>query len=116
MALIEDALKGNTAGGLADSLGTVVLVPLLLPAIGWVVRPVAKVAVQTGVEIYRGAVALIGAAMPGELGFGREEVQARTESGGPGGESIRPEGDARRTLPMARRPRRSRTPSDRKTR
>jgi len=63
MALIEDALKGNAVTGLAAGIGTVVLAPLVVPAIAWVVRPMATVAVQAGMEIYRGTVAPIGAAV-----------------------------------------------------
>jgi len=44
MALIEDALKGNAVTGLAAGIGTVVLAPLVVPAIAWVVRPMATVA------------------------------------------------------------------------
>jgi hypothetical protein len=63
MALIEDTLKGNAATGLVTGIGTVVLAPLLLSAISSIVRPVARVAAQAGLEICRGTVAPISAAV-----------------------------------------------------
>jgi galactitol-specific phosphotransferase system IIC component len=47
MALYDDAVKFAWPGGLVV-LGVVVLAPVLLPALGYVVRPLAKGAVKAG--------------------------------------------------------------------
>ena len=48
MAFFEDVFKGNIGPGLAVGLGVAVVAPLLAPAIGGVVRPLAKTAVKAG--------------------------------------------------------------------
>lgn len=79
MARLEDALSGGSMAGLAAGIGTAMLIPLVLPAINWVVRPVARAAVVTGVQIYRGTVAPVGAAVADLV------TEARAELTGAGG-------------------------------
>jgi hypothetical protein len=74
MARLEDALTGGSMAGLAAGIGTAMLAPLVLPAINWVVRPVARLAVVTGVQIYRGTVAPVGAAMADLVSEARAEL------------------------------------------
>ena len=57
MALLEDMFKGNLATGLAIGLGTMVLAPTVMPAIGRVLRPAAKAAIKGGMIVYRETVA-----------------------------------------------------------
>jgi Protein of unknown function (DUF5132) len=59
MSLIEDMFKGNMATGLAVA-GAVVLAPTLLPAVGRILRPVAKTAIKGGLVLYRETLAGVG--------------------------------------------------------
>lgn len=52
MALIEDALKGNLATGLAVGVGAVILGPTLLQAVGGILRPAAKSMIKGGMVFY----------------------------------------------------------------
>jgi hypothetical protein len=79
MARLEDVLTGGSIAGLAAGIGTVMLAPFVLPAINWVVRPVARVAVMTGVQIYRGTVAPVGAAMADLVTEARAELAGAGE-------------------------------------
>lgn len=75
MALLEDMLKGGGTTGLAVGLGVVVLGPVLFPAVARVARPAAKVAVKTGISVYRQAVAGIGDAAGGLIEEARAELE-----------------------------------------
>jgi hypothetical protein len=50
MALLDDILNG-WSGSIFVGLGAVVALPLLLPLVGAVVRPVAKLAIQGGLYV-----------------------------------------------------------------
>ncbi|HYZ31256.1 MAG TPA: hypothetical protein VE684_03115, partial [Crenalkalicoccus sp.] len=76
-----DTLKGNAATGLVTGIGTVVLAPLLLSAISSIVRPVARVAAQAGLEICRGTVAPISAAVTVLFAEAQAEFDSRGASG-----------------------------------
>ncbi len=62
MALFEDMFKGAGASGLAIGIGAALVAPVLLPALGRVVRPAAKVALKTGMALYRETSAGVGRA------------------------------------------------------
>ena len=53
MALFEDVLKGGGATGIAVGVGAVLLAPVVLPAVGQVLRPVVKGVIKTGISAYR---------------------------------------------------------------
>lgn len=55
MALLDDIAKDVTPTGLAVSVGTLLLTPVLLPAVSRVLRPVAKGVLSTGIQLYRQA-------------------------------------------------------------
>jgi hypothetical protein len=59
MALLEDIFEGNLGAGLAIA-GAVVLAPTVLPAVGRLVRPIAKTAIKTGMMIYRETLSGVG--------------------------------------------------------
>jgi hypothetical protein len=52
MALLEDVVKMEGAGPLVLGVGALMLVPALLPALGRVLRPVAKGIIKTGMSVY----------------------------------------------------------------
>jgi hypothetical protein len=53
MAMFEDMFKGSGVPGLAIGIGAAVLAPVVLPAIGRAMRPVAKAIIKTGISAYR---------------------------------------------------------------
>ncbi len=53
MSFIEDAFKGNLGTGLIIGLGTILLGPVLIPAVRAIVRPVAKAAIKGGILVYK---------------------------------------------------------------
>ena len=55
MALLDDITKDVTPTGIAMSVGTVLLAPILLPAFSRVLRPMAKGMLSTGIQLYRQA-------------------------------------------------------------
>ena len=60
MAVFEDMFKGASLPGLAVGIGVAVLAPVLLPAVGRVLRPVAKSVIRTGIAAWREASAQVG--------------------------------------------------------
>lgn len=52
MAFIDDLLKGDSAKGLAIGIGAAILVPVILPAVAALARPVARAAIKTGILVY----------------------------------------------------------------
>ena len=52
MALLEDVFKGNFVTGLAVGIGAAVLGPVLVPALGGALRPVAKGVIKAGLMAY----------------------------------------------------------------
>ena len=53
MALFEDVFKGGGVTGIAMGVGAVLLAPVVLPAVGQVLRPVVKGVIKTGISAYR---------------------------------------------------------------
>lgn len=80
MALLEDMVKGNVGTGLAVGIGAAVLAPVVLPALGGLLRPVAKGVIKAGLIVYdkgREATASL-SEMTGDLAAeARAEMQAR---------------------------------------
>lgn len=52
MAFIDDLLQAESAKGLAIGLGAAVLVPVILPAVAALARPIARAAIKTGIIVY----------------------------------------------------------------
>lgn len=52
MAFIEDLLKNETTKGLAIGAAAAMLVPVILPAVAAVGRPLARAAIKTGIVMY----------------------------------------------------------------
>jgi hypothetical protein len=59
MALFEDFTIGSVTSSALIGLGLVVAAPLLLPAVGTVVRPVVRLAMQSGLMAYDAAAAFV---------------------------------------------------------
>lgn len=55
MAAFEDMFKGAGLPGLAIGIGAALLVPVALPVVGRVLRPVAKTVIRTGIAAWRQA-------------------------------------------------------------
>jgi len=86
MALLEDMFKGSVGTGLAVGIGAAVLAPVVIPAIGGLLRPVAKNVIKAGLIAYdkgREAAASLGE-MTGDLAAeARSEMQAREAAAQP---------------------------------
>jgi hypothetical protein len=52
MALFDNLLEGGAARGLAIGIGAAVLVPIALPVLATVGKPVARAAIKTGILMY----------------------------------------------------------------
>jgi hypothetical protein len=59
MALFEDLTLGSIASNTLLGLGLVVAAPLLVPVVGAVVRPVARLMVMGGVTAYDAVAAMV---------------------------------------------------------
>jgi hypothetical protein len=74
VALIDDMLpKGDATAVMAAGLGAGMVAPLLLPVLTGVARPVAEVALQTGLTLYREAI------VPASVAATRLIIEAREE-------------------------------------
>ena len=51
MALLEDSFLNGWGGPVLLGLGAVAAIPLLVPVVGAVIRPVAKLAIQGGMAV-----------------------------------------------------------------
>ena len=80
MALIEDLFKGNAVTGVAVGVGALLLAPGLLPAVGRVVRPVAKAAIKGGMVLYRETLAEFGEVASDLFAEARAELDSTEES------------------------------------
>jgi hypothetical protein len=59
MALFEDLTIGSVTSSALIGVGVIVATPLLLPVVGAVVRPVARLAIQGGIAAYDAAATLV---------------------------------------------------------
>lgn len=59
MALFEDMFEGNLGVGIAIA-GAAILAPTVVPAVGRMVRPLAKTAIKTGMMLYRETLSGVG--------------------------------------------------------
>ena len=77
MALFEDVFKGAGLPGIAVGIGAVLLAPVVLPAIGRAVRPVAKAVIKTGITTYREAAHQLGNVTGPLMDEARAEMAAK---------------------------------------
>lgn len=89
MALLDDIAKDVTPTGIAVSVGTLLLTPILVPAVSRVLRPVAKGVLSTGIQLYRQAAEPVSRAMSGlvteaqiELAAAKAAASAPASAGG----------------------------------
>lgn len=90
MAFFEDVFKGgNVVTGLAIGVGTAVVAPLIMPAVGSMLRPAAKAVIKGGILAYdqgRQAVARLSESASDVVAEARSDVQQEsTSTGGTGG-------------------------------
>jgi Protein of unknown function (DUF5132) len=88
--------KGNMATGLAVA-GAVVLAPTLLPAVGRILRPVAKTAIKGGLVLYRETLAGVGDVAGDLVAEARAELEHDRGTAVTGTATTADEASARRT-------------------
>ena len=85
MALIEDMFKGNLTTGLAVGIGTVLLGPALIQAVGGTLRQAAKAVVKSGLVFYRETLSELAEMASDLVAEARAELEQGTQSGGEAG-------------------------------
>jgi hypothetical protein len=80
MALLEDMVKAEGAGPLVLGVGALMLAPTLLPALGRVLRPVAKGVIKTGMTVYEDTFATLREATGDLIAEARAELQHEGQS------------------------------------
>jgi len=78
MAFIEDLLKSESTTGLAIGIGAAILVPVILPAVAALARPIARAAIKTGIIAYekgREAIAEMGEVVEDLVAEARADIQ-----------------------------------------
>ncbi len=95
MALLEDIAKAEGAGPLVLGVGAIMLAPTLLPALGRVLRPVAKSVIKTGMSVYEGTFATMREATGDLIAEARAELEH---------EGHKPEGHRREAHPTGHAP------------
>lgn len=80
MAVWDDMFKGAGLPGLAVGIGAAVLVPVVAPAVGRMLRPVAKTVIRTGITVWREATGQIAAATGPLVAEARSEMDAARHS------------------------------------
>jgi hypothetical protein len=78
MALFEKITEMEGAGPLALVLGAVVLAPTVLPAVGRILRPVAKGAIKTGITLYEETYASVKEATGDIIAEARAELESQS--------------------------------------
>jgi 5,10-methylene-tetrahydrofolate dehydrogenase/methenyl tetrahydrofolate cyclohydrolase len=80
---LEDVFKGgNIVTGLAIGVGATILVPLVVPAVGGILRPAAKAMIKGGIVVYdwgRQAVAEVSEAAGDMAAEARAEAAAASK-------------------------------------
>lgn len=81
---IEDLFKAESTKGLAIGIGAAILVPVILPAVAALARPIARAAIKTGIVIYdktREAVAEMGEVVEDLVAEARADIEQSHASG-----------------------------------
>ena len=81
MAIIEDFVESTAGAGVAAGLGAVALAPAILRITGRMLRPVAKMTVQTGIVLYRGTLGPLGAALTDLVSEAQAELDRTVATG-----------------------------------
>ena len=80
MALIEDALKGNLATGLAIGIGAAILAPNIIKSIGSLLRPGAKTLIKGSMVFYHQTLGEIGEMVTDLVAEARAELDEESRS------------------------------------
>lgn len=78
MSIIEDLLKSESTKGLAIGIGAAILVPVILPAVAALARPIARAAIKTGIIFYekgREAIAEMGEVVEDLVAEARADIE-----------------------------------------
>jgi hypothetical protein len=82
MSFVGDVFKGgNITTGLAIGIGSLILAPIVVPVVVAIVKPLAKVAVQGGVALYktgRNAASEVGEAVSDIVAEAKADLDHRT--------------------------------------
>lgn len=85
MALLDDVTKNMTSPtGLAIGIGTLILAPVVVPAVASLARPLAKAVLSTGISLYRQTMEPLGQAMTDLVSEARMEMAQASAGGHPG--------------------------------
>jgi Protein of unknown function (DUF5132) len=79
MAWYENVFEGALGPGLAIA-GAVILAPTVVPAVGRMLRPVAKTAIKTGMMLYRETLSGVGDVAGDLVAEARSELDEETRS------------------------------------
>jgi hypothetical protein len=91
MALLDDVTKNMTSPtGLAIGIGTLILAPIVVPAVTALARPLAKTVLSTGIGLYRQTMEPLGRAVTDLVTEARAEM-AQASAGSHPGTEVRPE-------------------------
>lgn len=80
MAWYENVFEGGFGPGLAI-VGAVILAPTVVPAVGRMLRPVAKTAIKTGMMLYRETLSGVGDVAGDLVAEARSELDEESRSG-----------------------------------
>ena len=80
MAVLDDMFKGASLPGLAVGIGAAVLVPVVAPALGRMLRPVAKSVIRTGIAVWREASHQVAETTGPIIAEARSEMEAARQS------------------------------------
>lgn len=81
MALFEDVLEGGV-GPVALGVGAIILGPTLFPALGRIVRPIAKGVIKTGIAVYEETYASVKEATGDLVAEARAELESESRTSG----------------------------------
>lgn len=78
MALLEEVFEDAAGPVIALGIGAILLAPKLLPAVGRVVRPIAKGLIKTGMAVYEETFAGVAEATGDLIAEARAELEAES--------------------------------------
>lgn len=82
MALLEEFFEG-AAGPVAIGVGALILAPRVLPAVGRLLRPIAKGAIKTGMALYEETYASMAEATGDLVAEARAELESESRQASP---------------------------------
>lgn len=78
MAIFDELFEDGVAGPVAIGIGALVLAPRVLPAVGRLLRPIAKGAIKTGMSLYEETYATIAEATGDLVAEARSELESES--------------------------------------